>query len=115
MNFLDLTTAQELIGKKLKVSYHGYANQGGVKTFVLGSIKSEWELAEQDLTADGYANRAEYWKSYFSEQQINESKQKFNLIDDKGNNTFIKKSKYEDCFWVADSDRFVTFEIVDNA
>ena len=113
MNFLNLETAKKLIGKKIKVNYPGYADQGGCKIFTLGSIESEFERAQKDTTVQApYLTRAEYWKDVLSKERFEETKKRFSLITKEGKDTYIKITQYENCFWCGDSDRYITYEVI---
>lgn len=129
MEILDLATAKQLIGKRIRCTYSGYANQGGTKEFILKEIVSQWDLAAQDTSMSNYPNRQEYWKSYFSEEKIQEKKATFDLITSENKNTYIfadtsfTNEDYIDengneksisvPFHCGDIDRWVSFEIVE--
>ena len=116
-NYKDLTleSAQELKGKKIEARYPGYLNQGGTKTFVVGEIISEYDLAKKDTSISNpkFSNRAEYWESYMDKKQLEETKYRLCLLTEEGVDTFIKAYTFEGLFWCGDSDRYVDYILCD--
>lgn len=120
MEMLNVETAKTLIGKTLKVNYPGYKGQGGEITFKLGAVVSELDyyrnLKEEVFQeADSkFANRAEYWESYMTENQLKDRREKVLLIDNEGKYTFVYTNQWNDNNFVCGDDyRFVTYEVTD--
>lgn len=118
MKNLTLEIAKTLIGKEIKTSYSGYKSQGFEDKFIIGSIVSQFELAENEdfSTIDSrFKTRAEYWESYMSIDQLFESKNKMYIITNDGRNTFIycdNRIVGEKVFCCSDDDRYVSFEVI---
>lgn len=117
---LSLQTAKTLIGKTIKVNYQGYKGQDGEIIFKLGNVVSELDYyrnLKEDVFQESnseFKNRAEYWESYMTKEQLEAKKDKYLLIDSEGASTFIYTDKWNDYDFVCGDDyRFVTFEVVD--
>lgn len=112
---LTVETAKKLIGKRIHTIYSGYKGQDGEDEFVIGKIVSELEyyrnLKEECFENNpNYKNRAEYWESYMSDEQLWEANNKMVIITEDGRNTFIYAFPFNDGkFTCSDSDRFVYF------
>lgn len=102
---LTIWNTKELKGKRIQGIYFGYAGQDGANDFVIGDLKTDYELAQLDTDVDGFANRAEYWESYMNESQLSETKELLNILDADGNRTYIKAYKSEGIFWCSDENR----------
>lgn len=112
---LTLAAANELKGKTIHTMYYGYrGNYLSVETFVVGEVVSELEYYRTQ-PADGWNNRAEYWESYMTEDQLRRTREKMMLLDGDGKSTFIYiPEKYcrwcgEDVFVCSEDDRQVYF------
>jgi hypothetical protein len=58
----------------------------------------------------GHKNRAEYWESYMTPQQLEETKNKLLLLTEDGRYTFIFTNGWLDGeFCCSDMDRFVSY------
>ena len=123
-NVLTVEVAKELRGKRIKTFYQGYAGQNGKDDFVVGEIISEWDLASRDQFK-GFENRQEHWKTFFSEEKINTSKKRLELLKENGERTFfyceetpVFDSENKVCGWsygafnCSDDDRWVTYQII---
>jgi hypothetical protein len=111
---LTLGLYKSLKGKTIKTIYIGYAGQDGVDKFTVGDLKSEYEIAEGEKV-EKFINRAEYWKSYMTEKQLNEKRTTYRLFTVEGRNTFISVDQEykpyfnEPTFTYSDTDRAVYF------
>lgn len=114
MESLTVSIAEKLKGKKIQTLYFGYNGQDGADEFIVGDIVSEYDLAKLDTTAEGFANRAEYWESYMSGDQLQEKKNILTLLRSDNSSTFIKAYTFEGDFWCSDSDRYVFFRLAEN-
>lgn len=118
LNILTLEAAKQLTGKRIQTIYFGYKGQDGVTDFIVGDIKSEYELAELEANAElfpKHGNRAKYWESIMSEDQLSKRKQTFCLLDEQGKNTYIKCHSYDldgNTFTCSDADRYVFYREV---
>jgi len=102
--------ARELKGKKIATIYFGYKGQDGFDEFVVGDIKSRYDLAKEELNCGKYANRAEYWESYMSEKQLYEVKNELMLLKEDGTSSHHCAHSFNyGAFTGSDSDRFVYF------
>lgn len=113
---LTIGVAKSLKGKKIITKYHGYRGQDGVEEFVVGDIKSAWQLAEEntDPCFAPHANQAAYWASYQSEVTIATNKAKLFLLTAEGENLYIFcESQFNNIFCCTDSDRYVYFVMAD--
>lgn len=107
---LTLDLAKELKGKRIATIYFGYRGQNGVNDFIVGEIKSRYDLAKEELNCGKYSNRAEYWESYMTENQLEETKTNLMLMKEDETNTHIGAHSFNDgAFTCSDSDRFVYF------
>ncbi len=113
---LTVETAKSLIGKRIKTLYFGYNGQNGKDEFVIGSVISELEYYRNLKEAcfenhPKFRNRAEYWESYMSEDQLNNLKNTMLIITSDGRNTFIRSYPGNNgAFTCSDCDRFVYFQ-----
>ena len=111
---LTVEIAKSLIGKRIQTVYSGYRGQDGDDTFVIGDVVSELEYY-RNLKEECYQNnpkfknRAEYWESYMTKEQLLEAN-KMVIITADGRNTFIYAHHFNDgAFTCSDSDRFVYY------
>jgi len=116
LGFLTVDLAKALKGKKIQTIYFGYKGQDGVDEFVVGDLKSEYEIAQQQ-PFQGFASRAEYWESYMTPSKLDRAKNNIVLIAEDGRNTFIKTTSLEikydgGAMWCSDQDRFVQYRVV---
>lgn len=113
---LTVEAAKSLIGKKIQTIYFGYSGQDGVDEFIVGNISNALELAEKS-PIEGYNNRADYWKSYMTEKELEQYATKLVLLDATGNDHSINcHSKYDNfftelTFTCSDADRPVYYVI----
>jgi hypothetical protein len=77
----------------------------------VGNIISEYDRAKNENfpSESKFRNRAEYWESYMTSEQIQQAKNKLHLFSLDGKPTQIKAFKNEGVFWCSDSDRVVEF------
>jgi hypothetical protein len=116
---LTFEKAKQLKGKRIQTIYFGYSGQNGVDDFFVGDIVSEYDLAKKDTTSKGYKNRAEYWESYMTKKQIQDTKNTLCLLRKDGSKTYIRSHyivplKKQDDFTCSDSDRYVQFRVVED-
>ena len=111
---LTANIAKSLIGKRIQTAYSGYSGQDGDDTFVVGQVISELEYY-RNLKEECYQNnpkfknRAEYWESYMTKEQLLDAN-KMVIITAVGRNTFIYAHHFNDgAFTCSDSDRFVYY------
>jgi hypothetical protein len=109
---LTIDAALNLKGKKIQTIYFGYRGQDGIDEFVVGEIISELEFYETQ-PCEGYASRADYWKSYMSPNQLSAKQTNYLLLTEKGDNTHIFCDNGA-VFCCTDSDRFVHYILCDN-
>lgn len=112
-SFLTVTDAESLKGCRISTYYEGYAGQDGQDSFVVGDVVSELEYYRnliEDCFPDegGFKNRAEYWESYMTDDQLKEKREKLVLLREDGSNTYIYCFDGEH-FTCSDSDRWVLF------
>ncbi len=89
-NVLTVERAGWLKGKTVYWFYYGYTgNQNKVLKMTIGDIVSELEYYSTQ-PCEGYASRAEYWKSYMTEEQLKEKENTLLLLDSDGNDKFIR-------------------------
>ena len=115
---LTVEIAKKLKGKRISTIYFGYSGQDGIDSFVVGDVVSEFEYYRNKKeecypNKQGHRNRAEYWESYMTEEQLAEVKDKLILTDKEGRNTNIFTNSWYDGgeFCCSDMDRFVSFVI----
>lgn len=129
MELLTTKKAEELKGKKIRVAYSGYAEQGDEDVFVVGEICSKWDLAKNNKDFNGFKNQQDYWGSYMTDRQIETQKDERVLLKSDGTSSFCRVNKWSDgnvqqeddslkmtkeIFWASDEDRCVSFEILEN-
>ena len=110
-SFLTVEDAERLKGCRITTYYEGYGGQDGMDSFVVGDVVSELEYyrnLKEDCYPDGkYNNRAEYWESYMTKEQLDIHRDKMLLLREDGSNTFIYT--YSDIFCCSDDDRWVYY------
>lgn len=108
---LTIEKAKELKGKKIQTIFFGYKGHEDTDEFVIGEVMNELEYYRQlkeDCYPDGkFNNRAEYWESYMTEEQLDSHRDKMLLLREDGSNTFIYT--YNDVFCCSDDDRWVFY------
>lgn len=109
---LTIDAALNLKGKKIQTIYFGYRGQDGIDEFVVGEIVSDFEFYGNQ-PCDGWKNRAEYWQSYMTPEELNRVKSRYMLLNEAGKNTFIFCDNGA-VFCCSDSDRFVHYILCDN-
>lgn len=112
-DMLTTEDAERLNGCRITTYYEGYAGQDGIDSFVVGDVVSELEYyrnLREDCFPDkkGNRNRAEYWESYMTEDQLQKHRDKLVLLRADGSNTYIYCYDGEH-FTCSDSDRWVFF------
>lgn len=110
---LTLGKAKELVGKYIYITSMEYwANEPTVRRVLVNPI-SEWDAAKQDHTAEGYANRQDYWKSYMSEEQISRMNSCYHIgINEFGNYEGGTLSSDDNTpFYGSDADREIYYLI----
>lgn len=121
---LTVEAAKELKGKKIQTIYFGYAHQDNTFEFVVGDLVSELEYyrnLKEECYPDknGHKNRAEYWESYMTAEQLKERKDTLLLTDSEGKYTYIQYQPAYDCckdhwMWCSDVDRGVSYIVVED-
>lgn len=91
---LTVEVARNLKGQKIQTIYFGHAHQDDTIEFVVGDVMSELEyyrqLKEECFpNAYGHKNRAEYWESYMTEEQLQVRRQRMILLREDGSRTFM--------------------------
>ena len=116
LQLLTIEDAKALKGKTIQTIYFGYQGQDGADEFVVGDIVSEYDLAKKDTSISTHANRAAYWESFMDSNRLESTKNKLVLLREDGTSTYIKAElPYDNTFWCSDSDRFVKYQIKENA
>lgn len=110
---LTIEKVKELKGKSITTIYFGYAGQDGIDHFIVGDIISELDYyrnLKEDCYPDkyGHQNRAEYWESYMTAEQLEERRNRNLLLTEDGRNTFIQEAG-NGVFWCSDIDRWVFY------
>lgn len=123
LEVLTVNSAKALKGKKIQILNFGYAHQDTTDEFVIGDVMSELEYYRQlkeDCYPDkhGHMNRAEYWESYMTPEQLKEHRETLVVVNDNGENTYIfynPKYDYDNSgtFYMGDVDRLVFFMMVE--
>lgn len=115
LNYLTLSDAIKLRGKRIEIIYFGYAGQDGIDNFVVGNVVSEYDYynfyAKEDgfPNEEGYQNRAEYWDSYLPAAQLVRLKNRLILLRKDGSQTNLFVGIDGETFCCSDEDRFVSF------
>jgi hypothetical protein len=108
MKTLTIESATELKGKEISFINYGYKGQDNTGTFIIGEIITELEFARKELNVSGFVNRAEYWESYMSREQLEKVSTRLFLLNEKGNNTqCFCDPKFSNEFFMCDDDRNV--------
>jgi len=118
---LTIDIANQLKGKRIATIYFGYHGQDGIDEFIVGDIISELDY-NRNLQEDcfvnhpkGYKNRAEYWESYMTSDQLKKYRNQYLLLAVDGRNTWIRAHEENDgAFTCSDSDRFVYYIEIGN-
>jgi len=114
MQILTMNDILNLKGKEITTLYYGYRGQDGIDSFKVGEVISEYDNAARDTDITGFDNRAEYWGSFMTKEQLFEKKTTYMLFTAEGRNTYMKAYPFNDgWFSCSDSDRFVFFLIND--
>ena len=111
---LTIESAKALRGKKIATICFGYADQTYTDEFYVGDLVSELEYyrtLEEDCFPDefGNTNRAEYWESYMSAEELRRRKNKMLLLDDEDRKTYIFSDVADEYMWKSDEDRPVFY------
>jgi len=111
---LTLDLANKLKGKHISTIYFGYRGQDGFDNFIVGEIRSSYDLAKDDTNYKSidpkFNNRAEYWECYMTKEKLNDEKSTMVLLASDGRDTFIRAHSINDgVFSCSDTDRFVYF------
>lgn len=115
---LTVEAAKNLKGKKILWMYFGYSgNENEVQEMKVGDIVSELEYYSNQ-PCEGYESRADYWKSYMSEKQLETVYKTLMLLDSEGKDKFIKAHLNmnlfdEPTFTCSDADREVYYMVVE--
>lgn len=115
LNYLTLSDAIKLRGKRIETIYFGYAGQDCIDNFVVGNVVSEYDYynfyAKEDgfPNEEGYQNRAEYWESYLPAAQLVRLKNRLILLRKDGSQTNLFVGIDGETFCCSDEDRFVSF------
>lgn len=115
---LTLESAKKLKGKRIAWMYFGYRlNSLIVNEMIVGDIVSSLDYYEGEA-CDGYKSRADYWRSYMSEDQLQKERETLFLLDASGKDSYIRchsewKRFYEEpTFTCSDADREVYYILV---
>lgn len=120
LEVLTVNSAKVLKGKKIQILNFGYDHQDSTNEFVIGDVMSELEYYRQlkeECYPDkhGHKNRAEYWESYMTPEQLKEHRETLVIVKDNGESTYISYNpKYDHdnskTFYLGDVDRLVWFK-----
>ena len=112
---LTVEVAKLLRGKHIAWMYLGYKdNQNTVQEMTVGDIIPELDYNETQ-PCDGFKSRAEYWRSYMNEKQLDEKRTNLLLLDTNGKwpyiYAFTKYCNFYDkpTFTCSDADREVFY------
>jgi hypothetical protein len=115
---LTLAEVNNLLGKKLIGTYPVYkGNEPEVVEFTITGYISEWDKAAHDTSAEGFANRQEYWKTIMTPERIQECKNKLCLLTAEGNHSQffycqLNNDNFDEpSFTCGDADRPVYFVV----
>jgi len=115
---LTVDSAKAHKGEKISTIYFGYNGQDGIDSFVVGDVVSELEYfrnLKEDIYLNhpkGFKNRAEYWESYMTDEQLSQYRNTMILITADGKNTSIRAHEInEGAFTCSDVDRYVYFVV----
>ena len=115
LNYLTLSDAIKLRGKRIETIYLGYAGQDGIDNFVVGNVVSEYDYynfyAKEDgfPNEEGYQNRAEYWEAFLPAAHLVRLKNRLILLRKDGSQTNMFVGIDGETFCCSDEDRFVSF------
>lgn len=118
MPFLSIENAQNLLGKKVQIYYPGYLDQDGTNVFSVGKIVSEidyYRFYDDSFSNEKYKNRAEYWESYMTPEQLYEHSNKLCLLDADNKLTYCfsyKEGPDAGFFFCGDVFRYVKFLVL---
>lgn len=110
-SYLTVDVAKSIKGKEIIAYAPGYRDQYVCERFIVGDVISEWDLAAQDKSADGFENRQDYWASFFSETRVKQSQMKIVLLKESGESTYMFAHEGS-IFSCGDVNRWVSFVIV---
>lgn len=111
---LTVEAAKLLKGKRIAWMYFGYMGQNSVREMTVGEIVTSLDYNETQ-PCDGFSSRAEYWRSYMTEKQLDEAKTTLLLLQADGVcpyiNAHIKYNNFYDVstFTCTDADREVYY------
>lgn len=111
---LTLDLAKSLIGKRIMWTYFGSnGNYQDVYETKIGDIVTRMRYNETQ-PLNGWKSRAEYWRSYMNERQLDEVNNTLLIIDENNNDTYmychlIESWFEEPTFTCSDADRCVFF------
>lgn len=111
---LTLEAAKSLKGKTIIWTYFGYPlNQQQLYKTTVGDILSELDYYDTQAM-EGWKSRAEYWKSYMSEEKLRERRETMVMLDDQNKLVYIYchcNSDFfdEPTFTCSDEDRCVYY------
>lgn len=115
--YLTIEDAKNLKGKKIQTIYFGYAHQDNTEEFVVGEVMSNLEyyrqLKEECFPNNkGHQNRAEYWESYMSDEQLDRERRTMVLLREDGTSTHMFcDTLLGNIFHCSDADRWVSYII----
>lgn len=114
---LTIENAKTLRGQKIQTIYFGYRGQDNTDEFIVGDVVSELEYyrnLKEDCYPDGrFNNRAEYWESYMTKEQLEACRNKMMLIAADGRKTFIYGYGDDDVMQCSDDYRYVYYIIAE--
>lgn len=111
---LTVKVAKLLKGKRIAWMYFGYKGQNSVKEMTVGNIVTELDYNETQ-PCEGFSSRADYWRSYMTEKQLDEKKTTLLLLQADGKCPYINAhTKYSNfynvpTFTCTDADREVYY------
>lgn len=115
-DILTVKAAKSLIGKKIATTSAEYkGNTPHVDIFVIKDIISRWDdAADREYPSDKYANFQDYWKSYMTEEQVDEYKTNLVILTEDGKTKHCAHTKYfnfysKPTFTGSDADREVFY------
>ena len=108
---LTIGKAKELTGKYIYITNFEYWGNDPTVRRVLVDPISKWDAAAKDHTAKGFSSRQEYWESFMTEKQIEQTKKCFSIgLNELGNLEGSTLNATDDTpFFGSDEDREIYY------